>query len=241
MTDDDDWDDDVDVLCVGAGPGSLAYGILCAAAGLEVVIVTAPHLDPATQDYRDAMTEDLGDGPADPTLAMIRAEPIPPATGKRVTLEPFVGEELRRWSAGCLHSPFGVLLTEVPDLAPMRDEHGRSISVGSVGGYRFDGGAPGPALVRWLRDRADGLFAPEEDRVDGLIFEEGRIAGATLDTAGGPRRVRAAAGLALALGADPEQWPDQPELAGLSADVAVVGRRGGRFARVELLVEGGRP
>lgn len=236
MLEADDWDDAVDVLCVGARPGPLAYGILCAAQGLDVLIVESADMDQQTADYRMAMTGDLGDGGPDPRLTLTCAVPAPPVTGKRAVLEPFVGEELRQWSTACHRSPFGVLCTDVPDLEPMHDGGGTSITAGLIGGYRSEGGPPGPDLVRWLRDRAAGLFAPAGDRLAGLILQEGRIAGAALDDGDGPRRVRAGAGLALPAGPDPAFWPDQPELSGVDAEVAVVGRRGGRFARVELLV-----
>jgi hypothetical protein len=232
----DDWDETVDVLCVGEGPGALAYGILCTAADLDVLIIECADLDPQTRDWYNDMTEDLEAGRPDGRLSLIRAEPVPVRPiNDRTKLEPFVGEHLRHWSAGCLASPFGVMFTEVPDLGAMRTAEGLSITAGVVGGYRCAGGAPGPALVRWLRENAEGLFAPADDRLDGLVVQDGRIAGVILDTADGPRRIGVTRGLALSLAVEPAHWPDQPELAGLEVDVAVVGRQAGRFARVELL------
>lgn len=230
------WDEAVDVLCVGDGPGSLAYAIHCAASDLDVLIIESPELDPQTAQWVGAMTEDLGDGLADPHLPLIRAEAVAAArVTDRTTLEPFVGGELRQWSAGCLSSPFGVMFTEVPDLSPMRTAEGRTITAGIAGPYRFTDGPHGAALVRWLRERADGLFAPVDDRLEGLIAAEGRVAGVLLATVDGPRRVGVAGGVAIALGAGPDDWPPQPELDGLTADVAVIGRPAGRFARVGLL------
>ena len=232
----DGWDETVDVLCVGEGPGALAYAIFCAAADLDVLIVELSDLDPQTCEWRTAMTEDLDGGPPDPHLSLIRAEPVPVLPiNDRTKLEPFVGEHLRQWSAGCLASPFGVMFTEVPDLGAMRTAEGRSITAGIVGGFRCAGGAPGPTMVRWLRENAEGLFAPADDRLGGLVVEEGRIVGVILDTADGPCRIGVNRGLALSLAVEPQYWPDQPELAGLEVDVAVVGRQAGRFARVELL------
>lgn len=232
----DGWDETVDVLCVGEGPGALAYAIFCAAADLDVLIVESPELDPQALDWRNAMTEDLGGFPPDPNLALIRAEPVAAEKiNDRTKLEPFVGEHLRQWSAGCLGSPFGVVTSHVPDLDMMRTTEGESILAGVLDTYHCDADQPGPALVRWLRERAEGLFGPAEDRLDGLVIEEGRIAGVVLNTADGPRRVGITHGLALSLAGAPESWPDQPELAGLTVEVAVIGRRGGRFARVEFL------
>lgn len=240
MPEAEDWDDAIDVLCVGVGLGSLAYAILCAAADLEVLVIESAYLDPQTREYLSLMTDDLDGGHADPNLALTPAQAVPPDYGKRRTLEPFVGEDLRRWSSVCLHSPFGLLCTEIPQLEPMRGPGG-VITAGLLGDYRPEADEPGPALLRWLRERAAGLFAPAQDRLGGLILEEGRIAGAVLDTADGPRRIRAAAGLALAVGPEDVPWPAQPELAGVTAAVAVVGRPGGRFARVELVGTDGPP
>ena len=40
-----DWDDVVDVVCVGTTPGVLAYAIFCAAADLDVIRVRAEAED----------------------------------------------------------------------------------------------------------------------------------------------------------------------------------------------------
>jgi len=235
-----DWDEAVDVLCVGTGAGSLAYGILCDAAGLEVLIVESPHLDPQTREFRDAMTADLGDCPPALDLALNRAERVTAPSGRRAKLETFDGERLRQWSARCLASPFGVLFTEVAALEAMRTDAGESITAGLIAGYQPDPKQPGPALWRWLHERAAGLFGPEEHRLGGLVVADGRIAGVTLDTMDGPRRIGTAAGLAISVGPAPDSWPAQPDLAGVTAAVAVVSRWAGRFARVELLsVEAG--
>ncbi len=231
-----DWDETVDVLCVGTGPGVLAYGIYCAASDFEVLIVESAELDSQTAEWISAMTEDLAGVAPDPQLSLFCAEPVAPQRiNDRTALETFVGEELRQWSANCLASAFGVMFTEVPDLDPMRTPDGRSLTAGVVGSYRFADHPPGAALSEWLRDRADGLLGPASDRLDGLIIAEGRIAGVALHTDDGPRRIAATKGLAIGVGAAPDSWPEQPELDGLTVEVVVVGRTAGRFARVELL------
>lgn len=231
------WDETVDVLCVGDGPGVLAYGIFCAASDLDVLIVESGDLDPQTSAWRSAMTEDLGENPTDANLAMIHVEPV---SAQRITdrtkLEPFVGEHLRQWSAGCLASPFGVLTSRVPDMDVMRTAGGDSVTVGVVGPYRCEGTRTGPALAHWLRERAEGLFGPAGDRLGELVIEDGRIIGVVLTSADGPCRIGVNRGLALSPGGSaPEVWPDQSELTGRSVDVAVIGRPAGRFATVGLL------
>lgn len=231
-----DWDETVDVLCVGDGPGVLAFGLFCTADDLDVLIVESTELDPQTTAWRDAMTEDLGGAPTDANLALIHAEPVPAEKlSDRTVLEPFVGEHLRQWSARCLASPFGVVTSHVPDLNAMRTAGGQTLTAGIVGSFRCADGPPGRALTAWLRERAEGLLGPAEDRLGGLVIEEGRIAGVLLDTAEGSCRIGITQGLALSLGAEPHCWPEQPELAGLGADVAVIGRPAGRFATVGLL------
>jgi hypothetical protein len=232
----DDWDETVDVLCVGGGPGALAYGLCCSAADLDILILDSGDLDPQTREWRTAMTADLGGLPADPSLTLIHAEPVPvEKIDDRTRLEPFVGEHLRQWSAHCLAAPFGVMTSEVSDLNPMRTADGQFITAGLVGPYRCGSGPIGSALVQWLREQAEPLFAPADDRLDGLIVIDGRIAGVVLNTADGPCRIGVTRGVALSIGSAPDTYADQPELAGLTVDVAVLGRRAGRFATVGLL------
>jgi len=231
-----DWDETVDVLCVGTGPGVLAYGIFCAASDLDVLIVESPELDAQTAQWCGVMTEGLAGAAPTAELPLIHAEPVAPVRiDDRTRLEPFVGEELRQWSASCLASAFGVMFTEVPDLDPMRTSDGVSITAGVAGAYRFAEKPPGAALARWLREQADDLLGPDGDRLAGLVTDEGRIAGVDLHTDDGPRRIAAAKGVAFGVGPMPDGWPEQPELDGLTVEVAVVSRIAGRFARVELL------
>jgi len=231
-----DWDETVDVLCVGTGPGVLSYGLFCAANDLDVLIVESDELDPQTAQWRASMTEDLGDVVPTAHLSLIGAEPDPIGRiNDRTKLEPFVGEELRLWSADCAASAFGVMLTEVPDLERMRTADGQFITAGVVGPYRVDGPTPGAALSRWLREQADALLGPASDRLAGLVTDEGRIAGVDLHTEDGPRRIAATKGVAIGVGPVPDAWPEQPELDGVTVEVAVVSRTAGRLARVELL------
>ncbi|MCH9720759.1 MAG: hypothetical protein K0U67_01750 [Actinomycetia bacterium] len=235
------WDDVVDVLCVGPGLGALAYGIGCAAADLDVILAEPPaEPDAVLVALLEAMTEDLGDPSPDPELAIgtVAPEPPPVASGRRATmkspldspLEPFVGQRLRSWSARCLASPYGVMFTEVPDLlVPMRSATGASITAAILGNCRESVGA-------WLTSQADGYGLIAAGRMGELIAVDGRIAGAALHTASGPWLVRATAGIAISVGPTPPESPE-PAAAHLEAglEVAVVGRRFGRFARVELV------
>ena len=104
----------------------------------------------------------------------------------------------------------------------------------AVLGANPSAGAP---LTRWLNERADQLRidAPCE-ALDGLIYQDGHLAGAALRGESGPRLVRASAGLAFSVGPAGAAPPVLPALPDVS--VALVGRRAGRFARIELLAPG---
>lgn len=211
-----DWQEAVDVICVGTSPGVAAYAAACAAAGLDVMTVDLPAdgPDPATRSYLDAMTADLGDGPPPQPAPPIRARPVritPARTVKHDRLDPFVGEELRQWSAGCALDSSGVLFTAVPDhlLVPMRTDAGGLITAVALPSAWGSGAACGTLLE--------------------MVHSWGRIAGALVSE--GPegsegRLVRAEHGLAFGVG--PAGSPPD------GAD-ALVGRRAGRFARLQAL------
>ncbi len=229
------WDDTVDVVCVGDSPGVLAFAICCAAADLDVLIVEPPAVaDPELDAWRAAMTEDLHLGPGlspgdpgndRPGFSFARVTPAPVPVGKRVTLEPFIGEHLRQWSADCLRSPFGVMFTQVPELLlPMRTEEGATITAA------FLGVLPDGDVLTWLADRALEAGVPDpEHAMSAMILEQGRVAGVELDDG---TRVAATGGLAFPVDAHALV----PDLAGLGdCTVAMVGRPAGRFATVDLL------
>lgn len=243
MTEDDDdsalqWDEVVDVVCIGASPGVLAYAICCAANDLDVLLIGSPaEPDPQTADWYAAMTEDLGASTLHagrgitpeirPGFSFARVTPPAAATGKRVTLEPFIGQRLRQWSAHCLRSPFGMMFTQVPELLiPMRTDCGESLTAAVVGDLGDSD------LLTWLAERGQeyGLTDPE-NVMAAMLYEEGRIAGVELD---GGYRVAATGGLVFGPGpqsSGPQYpGPDRPD-----CRVAVVGRPAGRFATVDLL------
>ena len=106
MTEPDDvdsgphWDEVVDVICVGPGLGVLAYGIGCAAADLDVLLVDPPvEPDTVLTGLIVAMTEDLGEPPPDAELAVtaVGPEPVPVPSGRRANADAF---RFRRGSAG---------------------------------------------------------------------------------------------------------------------------------------------
>jgi hypothetical protein len=230
-----DWDETVDVICVGGSPGVLAYAICCAANDLDVLVVRPPaEPDAETAAWIAAMTVDLAarlnpgreTGPDErPGFSLARVVPAPEPVGKRFTLETFFGEHLRQWSADCLHSPLGVMFTQVPDLLlPMRTEDDEAVTAAFIGAN--DNGE----LLTWLQERADELGVGEpENTMAAMRIENGRIAGVELEDG---YLVAATGGLVFPV--DPTTAvPDLPSTDG--CEVAIVGRQAGRFARVDLL------
>jgi hypothetical protein len=238
------WDEVVDVICVGSSPGVLAYAICCVAADLDVVLVgAAGEPDPQTATWYAAMTEDLptprlnlgGEIAAEDrhAFSLVRLVPIPAPSGKRVTLEPFVGEHLRQWSAHCAQSPFGVMFTQVPDLlVPMRTEGGESVTAVSIGDF---GSAKSQArddgLEGWLlQEAAETDLLGTENIMTAMVLEGGRVAGVHLDDGS---LIAASGGLALPVGAAAQRCPLPADADDLV--VAILGRPAGRFATVDLL------
>ena len=242
------WDDEVDVLCVGSGPGVLAHAVFSAALGADVLLVDAAAptdvTDADTRAFLGSMTDDLGPvtpAGADLEVAVLRAEPVPARTDPRAPIEPFIGARLREFALRCVASPFGVLYTEVPDAGwtAMRIEAGDTVQVASIGTFRAGVEAPAPALTAWLDEQAHacGVARAADSVAQRLIFENGRVAGAELAAPSGTTLVRALAGVALSTRSAPDggEWPAHPELGGRTADVAIIARTAGRFGRLVLL------
>ncbi|APE17043.1 hypothetical protein BOH72_19150 [Mycobacterium sp. WY10] len=236
------WDDVVDVICAGAGPGALAHAIWCADLDLDVEYISTELSsdagDPDTVAYLQSMTEDLPPSAnPDLELAVVHAKPVVVSKDRKATIEPFFGSRLRDFSAGCVASPFGVIYSQVPDGMTAMQSAGETIRVAVLGDYRPETDRPGLPLTEWLREQADqrGLL-DEMGTLQRLIFEDGRIAGVELSTPEGLRLVRATLGVALSIGAlaADADWPVQAGLPD-SARVAVVSRTASRFGRVELL------
>lgn len=239
------WDDEVDVLCVGSGPGVVAHAVFSAGMGADVLLVdAAAPTDADTLAFLGSMTDDLGPvtpAGADLEASVLRAEPVPARTDPRAPIEPFIGARLREFALRCVASPFGVLYTEVPDAGwtAMRIEAGDTVQVASIGTFRAGVEAPAPALTAWLDEQAHacGVARAADSVAQRLIFENGRVAGAELAAPSGTTLVRALAGVALSTRSAPDggEWPAQPELGGRTADVAIIARTAGRFGRLVLL------
>ncbi|MDO3401949.1 FAD-binding protein [Mycolicibacterium neoaurum] len=246
-----DWDYEADVVAVGAGPAGLACAIAAAAGDLEIVVARPasavqsghdddvhgwlPRLDdPATADYFDALSAELptADAPDLATSEVYRVERAEP--NRRRPIDTFVGSRLWDWAATCLGSPFGVLFTRVDywPTVPMRSTDGTAVDVAVLG----EVATPGRTLGDFLDEMADdrGIEISEECTLQRLVFgEDGWVDGVVLDTPEGAWAVRARIGVAITgtQAVPAEQRLDAGDRIGL------VGRRAGRFGRLEVLRE----
>lgn len=259
------WDDEVDVICCGAGFGGLATSIAASDAGLEVFMArperqadpTTPNMwlgesieDPETREYFDGLTQDLGPRGTiapDADVAIRVMDDLDPVKLSD-PVPPFYGARLKDWAARCLLSPYGVLYTRLLDRGTtlVRTPNGAEIDVKVLGQLALDRGISASSAVNeWLLDqtRLRGIQISEGSSLQRIVFEEGEIVGAVLATADGPLALRAHHGVAIAMpGQRAVGAAHEFRERGRSLHVALVGHSASRFGRVELLVtEGAKP
>jgi len=243
-----DWDEVVDVICVGTDPGPTAQAISGAQCGRRVLAVARPQIfDTDTAAYVAEMTADLAPPEPGPQFSLTRARPteVEPARGR--VIDTFVGAHLRDWAGQCWATPFGVLYTDAfgIDTAAMRTDEGLHIEAAVVGDYPSGAQRSGRAVADWLVAQAlEHDVQPDLDlTLQRLIIEYGRVAGAELLTASGTLLVRALNGVALPSGdgdaaSSDSCWALHADPGDGDIEVAIIGRPAGRFARVELLASG---
>jgi len=227
-----DWDDTVDVVCVGMGVAATAAALAAVRLGLTVLRAApaAVHDEP-TAEYLRQVTDDIvveGIVPAEfeaDVLPLRRVEgPVPHREEFAKGAVSFDGAALRTWAAQCLPAGGGVLSTAVAD--PNRT----TVSVGVVDRLSESG-----TVADWVAERAreqDVPLVPVENLAH-LVFDDGRVSGVALTTDVGVELVRARHTVVLALRDDAVlSWPP----IGDGAEMAFVTRAASRFGRLELLV-----
>lgn len=247
-----EWDDEVDVVCTGAGIAGLSIAISAVDEGADVLVAERPAgvsdvrwwpLDCADEDtraYLAELTADLDASQLDCDGEDLPIRDIVTDRGRDSrTVPPFVGSRMRDWAAQCICSPSGFLYTRVTDwpTATVALSGGEAWEVAEVGTATPDGTDPVAALHKWLTVEADERDV-ERFSVTGLqrlVFDAGVVAGAVFGTVDGPYSVRARHGVLIC----PQAQTSRQE-AGLVPDgaelrAALVGRAGSRFGRVELL------
>lgn len=255
------WDDEVDVVCCGSGLGAWAAAIAAADAGLDVHIVRpgaprsvapgaeTPWLgvgveDPETREYFDALVSDLeplADAECDTALMVRAVSEWTPVSG-RGRIAPFYGARLQDWAQRCLTSPYGVLYTRLADrgTTSMTSGTGEEIQVKMLGALEAEPAAGTTAVLGdWLSAQLHDRQIPTVDNatLQRLVFEEGEVLGAVVDTADGPLALRARHGVAVST--EPHGASTSPAAQliepGKLVQVGLVGYSASRFGRVELL------
>jgi hypothetical protein len=261
-----DWDEVVDIVCVGRGAGVLAAAIGASRDGMKVMIADAgcgagatnadaPSLsgrlgvtDTETVDYLDALTRDIGPltrcaGPGQVPMRTVDG-PAPREPGRR-GIATFVGSALRDWADSCLASPYGMVHTQVARAAMTvtYTSAGKTLEAAVVGSIDVDKDKLVEGLDGWLTSHADELGIGEHlsSSLQRLVFGAGQVVGAVIDTPMGSRAIRARHGVVLETAAA-SVAPTLSALQGpdlenaTSVEVALVTRPASRFARLELLV-----
>ncbi|OBB59219.1 hypothetical protein A5757_14780 [Mycobacterium sp. 852013-51886_SCH5428379] len=244
------WDDEVDVICLGGVAGTLASAVVAVDADVEVFVATssAPGgtwlgsdvTDAETLDYFAALTADLG--PVEPPsvaevpMRVVQEAPRDESRGRKVAT--FFGSRLNAWAAQCLSSPYGLLHTRVTDWGTtgMRTLEDKPVQVKIVGTMSLASGEDAPSLIGWLCDEADarGINIHTDTTLDRLVFEDGVVIGAMLNTPDGPYALGARHGVTLA----PAVPAGDTAVVADAEDVQIglVSQTGSRFARVEVLM-----
>lgn len=246
-----EWDDEVDVVCAGAGAAGLAHAIALDELGGEVFLADwgvaernwlgTDTEDQCTRSFFAEMTSDL-DPPRRQSHDLgvpVRAVPshTPADTGR--TVAPFVGARLRDWAAQCLATPFGYLSTRLPDwsAATVQASDGQILEVLEIGALAADSGDLSGSVVDLLTAgvASRGIEVHADHALQRLVFEEDVVVGAVFATPAGPTAVRARHGVTVTSGATELPQPDRRSGSGDILRVCLVGQRASRFGRVEVL------
>lgn len=246
-----EWDDEVDVVCAGAGAAGLAHAIALGDLGGEVFLADwgiaesnwlgTDSADPCTRRFFAEMTSDLG-SPRRQSHDLgvpIRTVPAhrPAETGR--TVAPFVGARLREWAAQCLATPFGYLSTRLPDWSAttVQASDGEILEVLEIGAVSADSADLAGSVFDLLSEgvATRGMEVRADHALQRLVFEEGVAVGAVFVTPAGPVAVRARHGVTVTSGAAQLPHSDRRAESGDILRVCLVGQRASRFGRVEVL------
>lgn len=240
------WDEEVDIVCAGAGAAGLAHAIAVDDLGGAVFLAEARNIVEGpwlAADVADAWTKRFfaevtpDPRPSDDLEVPIRVVPSPTAAEPGRTVAPFVGARLREWAAQCLATPFGFLSTRVADwrtkTVPTTD--GQLLEVFEIGVLSADSRDVAGAVLDWLDAGVAerGIEVRRDHALQRLVFESGVAVGAVFATSDGPLAVRARHGVTVARG--PVRLPEGNRRSSADLRVCLVGQRASRFGRVELL------
>jgi hypothetical protein len=254
------WDEEVDVLCIGAEGGVLAAGLVAARAELDVYLGISQSA--AAGDLAASVGYTGGDRPTTKhiggfdyafgnvdrahTLWPVRAvEDIAPSRAHhRGAIEPFFGAQLEPWARRCAAASDTVIYNRVGkrQMTEMRTSaRGEKVEAAVVGSVPLSPELPALSVMTWLKDEARHAgMRPHRVRLVRLIFEDG-LAGALLDTEDGQRAVLARENLIIAVG-DPVSDRTQPLVSAsqpVTAHVCLVSKAASRFGELEIITAAG--
>jgi hypothetical protein len=266
-----EWDDTVDVICVGSGGVGSRVVALAAATVMQALelsselVITSPRdsmrsasladrlgvSDAATIEYLDSVTDDIPVPPDEFGTGELPIRfvegPVAAVDDVRGTVLPtFSGAALQTWAGNCLAVPGGMLSTKVadPSLTVSYEESGRSVETLLVASVDFDA-HNAVDFVEWMTSTAEDqdVRAGDANELQRLIFDSGAVVGAVLGTPSGARTIRARQAVVLAVGADDQRcvWPTEGLDGVRTAQLAFVTRAASRFGRLELLVSSVSP
>jgi FAD binding domain len=153
---------------------------------------------------------------------------------------PFVGARLRDWAASCLASPYGIIYSRVSErkAITMRSGSGEAFEFASIGSVELGPHLPQLALADWLCAQAAdrGIEMNARSSLQRIVFEDGQVIGAVLDTPSGACAVRARRGVMVSTGGR-DLNVTVPLLSDdrVTVQVCVVRQTPSRFGRVELM------
>jgi hypothetical protein len=204
----------------------------------------AEELNTATLNYLDQLTSSLGPPAPIKASGHLRVDTVEKFAAVDVDptepVPPFHGAELATWARDCLTSPFGMIFSRVSSsaLTPVRKVDGTSVNAGLI--------ASVPAARRremtvrqWLSELAGekGVEVHRPCSIQRLLFSDGQLVGAQLDTPDGVRSVRARRGVVLGTSSstvDDALW--MSPTGGGDIKLCAVGKTASRFARLEFLL-----
>jgi hypothetical protein len=257
------WDDEVDVVCIGAEGGVLAAGLVAAKAGLDVYLGISESAQ-SSGDLAAPVRYRGGDGQTTRHLAgfdyaftggsrahgfwPVRAveDVAPPRPHRRGVIEPFFGAALEQWAQRCAAAPHGLVYDRVTrrHMTEMRSGYrGEKVEAAIIGSIELSPGLPPLSLSRWLRAQAAEaeLLPNTEVRLVKIVFEDHAIAGVVIDTRDGVLAVRARENLIIGVG-DPARERAHPLVSAtdpVTVNVCLVSKAASRFGELEILTATG--
>lgn len=199
----------------------------------------------STAAYLDQLTSSLGPPVAAKVSGHLVIDTVETfadvSVDPTVSVPPFYGADLAKWARECLTSPFGMIFSRVSpsNLAPVRKVGGTAISAGRIASAPT--GRHREMTVRqWLSELAlqKGVTVRESCSVQRLLFNDGQLVGAVLETPDGVRAVRTRRGVVLGTSCSTgdEALTMLPMAFRDDTTLCVVGRTASRFARLEFLL-----